>query len=147
MYKFANVQHFVFYCTIVKIISWYNSQTLWNIYFCKIMENFIILHSEIRDIHRSVSDVDYFFRARMLMHVALRNQRHPPQKNDVDDFCVICFKGKKLLFGLGELRRYYAKVNKGCINFQVAEKQRSISSYALILTLFFFMAKKDCLTP
>ena len=100
MYKFANVQHFVFYCTIVKIIVWYNSQTLWNIYFCKNRENFIILHSEIRDIHRDMSDVD--------------------------DFSVICFKGKKLLFGLGELRRYYAKVNKGCIIFR---RQRNKGQY------------------
>ena len=92
MYKFANVQHFVFYCAIVKIIVWYKSQTLWNIYFCKILENFIILHSEIRDIHRDMSDVD--------------------------DFCVICFKGKKLLFGLGELRRYRAKVKKVVLIFR-----------------------------
>ena len=77
MYKFANVQHFVFYCTIVKIIVWYNSQTLWNIYFCKILENFIILHSEIKDIYRYIGDVN--------------------------DFRVICLKGKKLLFGLGEI--------------------------------------------
>ena len=77
MYKFANVQHFVFYCTIVKIIVWYNSQTLWNIYFCKILENFVILHSEIKDIYRYIGDVN--------------------------DFRVICLKGKKLLFGLGEI--------------------------------------------
>ena len=30
------------------------------------------LHSEIRDVHRLAADVDYFFRARMLSHVALR---------------------------------------------------------------------------
>ena len=61
-----------------------------------------------------------------LYNFALRNQRHPPQKNDVDDFCVICFKGIKLLFGLGELRRYYAKVNKGCIIFR---RQRNKGQY------------------
>lgn len=53
-----------------------------------------------------------------LYNFALRNQRHPPQKNDVDDFCVICFKGIKLLFGLGELRRYRAKVKKVVLIFR-----------------------------
>ena len=46
------------------------------------------LHSEIRDVHRLAADVDYFFaklnklkqvfRARMLSHVALRNQTLTP---------------------------------------------------------------------
>jgi hypothetical protein len=38
--------------------------------------------------------------------------------SDVDDFSVICFKGKKLLFGLGELRWYRAKVKKVVLIFR-----------------------------
>ena len=41
---------------------------------CVGTKNSVPLHSEIRDVHRLAADVDYFFRARMLSHVALRNK-------------------------------------------------------------------------
>ena len=36
--------------------------------------NVVILHSEIRDVHRLAADVDYFLRARMLCTLSLRNK-------------------------------------------------------------------------